>query len=83
MKKLKLLLLTLSISIGFKQPEPVDGRIIFLSDGRKVNVPQKPSKLAISYSIVHTEIIDYTSWFVYLRTRIDNNNSELVRKWYL
>ena len=77
-----MLLLSLSIAIGIRKPQE-PGRIIFLSDGRKVCAPLKPERLAISYSIVHETEMDYPTWFQYIRMGGNQSESNLIRKWYL
>ena len=74
---------TLFEKIGLIEPKPIDGRIIYLSNGEKVIAPPKPEKLRVPYSIIPENTLSFSEYLTCVRLRTLEPSKTLFRKFYL
>jgi hypothetical protein len=84
MKKIELVVLTLSVLFGFKQKSQENTRRIFLGDGREVNAPPKPDRICLAYSVFPEERMNQSDWVTYVKLRPDVDcEGSVITKYYL
>lgn len=84
MKKIELIILTISVLFGFKQKSQENTRRIFLRNGQIVNAPPKPERICLSYSVIPEDRMNHSDWSTYVKLRPDVDcEGPCITKFYL